>query len=686
MAYILEGGAEIRLDKDERTKLGREFISWADTVEDKRRRLMHETWVKALENYEGKEPVKQFPWPGASNAVLPITATHSDAISARLFGAATAHDPVFLVLPYGQGEIIPDVTVEKYALWWQNLSKWVENEEIDLKTLMEEVCLHFTLYGDAFVYLPWEVDEVMDVEVNEKGKAEKIKRTLYDRPMPRVLHPKDVYLNSWEKNIQTARRVGIRWELDLSMLDMLAAKDIYGKEQAKHLREMLTGQETKRKESEDAKLAALGSPSYYKEWGGRSYSPDELEKALAKKVGVDEEPNPHCLRMLKVFTRADLDGDGIPEEIVFDVERSTGYVPYARYANLKHRQRPIIQFSYNKRAGCIYSRGVPELLANIQKILNTVMRDILDNNKVQNTKMFVAKKGGPIEENAKVYPTRIFFVDSIETDFKAVDLGSGRPVTSISDLSVIQSWGERVTGITDSNLGQEKRSRTPATTTMALLEEGNKRMDRVIELMRNSMKDMWGQVLHLYFQNGDPATLAEVAGIEDGDRELFMLSWAAVDHETFRKRLLLRPEVSSNSLNRAVQRQEKLTLFAQVDAYYDRIIQLADAIGGATADPVMRELFLKMSRGGQRLMTQVLDTFDVKNQEELNPDFQDLLTEVQSVPVPIEGGTQTAPRRSNPAQAAAGMVANQAGQSGPVEAVGRPAPGLPRTPGPTPGS
>jgi hypothetical protein len=81
--------------------------------------------------------------------------------------------------------------------------------------------------------------------------------------------------------------------------------------------------------------------------------------------------------------------------------------------------------------------------------MNEVMRDILNNNKIQNTKAFLARRGGAIKRDEKIHPGRVLFVDNIKTDFAAVDMGSGRAITSVQDLLVMQEWGERRTGITE---------------------------------------------------------------------------------------------------------------------------------------------------------------------------------------------------------------------------------------------
>ena len=126
MAVEIIGGAEVRFrDKADRERLGKDFLAWIEQVEDDRRQMILETDIKVQENLDGRSQVKAFPWYGASNAFAPLTGTYADALQSRLFEAATAHDPTNLVLPRGAGELIPGVDFEKWADWWQRISRWV---------------------------------------------------------------------------------------------------------------------------------------------------------------------------------------------------------------------------------------------------------------------------------------------------------------------------------------------------------------------------------------------------------------------------------------------------------------------------------------------------------------------------------------------------------------------------------
>lgn len=679
MSINLDGEVDLKLKDEDKNKIGKDYLAWIERVEDSRRQLMMETWVQALDAYEGKEPIKQFPWPGASNAFLPMTGTHTDALSARLFNAATAHDPNFLLTSNNAGnlldETMPDgsqfqVSYEEWSRWWQEISKHIEKEKLNLTNLWHEVTLMMTIYGDAFVYIPWEIEQTADVYYDLDSKKKVVEpRTIWDGPRPKVLHPKDVYMEWTDFDIQQARRVGIGWNLDAAMINQREAAGYYEKEDAEFLRTLLGEKNGKEKKESNR--------GYFTEYGGGFYPKDVFEKEVQKRVGISDDSGPNALRMVTCFARVDIGGTGLPKEVIYEIPKEHGRCVRARYANYLHRKRPLVRFSYSRRLGSAYSKGVPELLKNLQKILNTTIRDHLDNNKVQNTKMFIARKGSPIEENMRAYPGRVIFTDNPTDDFIPIDLGTGRPTTQITDIGTIERWGQFITSITDVNLGKEAKSRTPATTTLSLLEEANKRVDRTIQNMRDSMLEIWKQVLMLYFQNGDMNAMANMAAIETEDVPKFVTAWGAASPQDVLEFLTFRAEVSSSALNRQAQRQEGLALFAQIDQYYQRLIQMASFVGGAqNMDPAFLDMLALMLKGYERSMSRVLDTFDVKNQKDFNPDsLIKLVSQVQTIDANANATAGASQGSSSPAQQAQGILANPSEPAQPNEAEARPGAG-----------
>ncbi len=681
MAIEIIGGAEVRLGKEERARLGEDFIQWIAQVEDDRRGLITEVYNKIQENLDARAPIKSFPWIGASNAFAPLTGTYADALQARLFKAATAHDPTNLVLPRGAGALFENealgikVDHEKWANWWQRISRWVERDEIDQKSLMEEVTMTMTYFGDAWVYLPWEEQSIAQIDVLKNGKLKVEPRWLYKKPMPKVIHPKDMFIRWDAGDHQLERLLGFQWDLDLPTLDELDNAGIYDSDVADEIRKKLQV-----KRDEDRKRPR--DTGYFRQLGTRLYSPDEYEERQKEMMKLERESGNRSVKMLKMFARVDLDGDGIPEDTIFDVEKETGRVAFAKYANYLHRERPLIHYWFKKRPGASVNIGVGEMMINVQDIVNTSLRDWFDNNKVNNTSIFLVKKGSGIKKGHKFYPSATYWVNNPKEDFLAVNLGAGKSSASIEAIPLLERWGQFIVGLSDFQLGQEKRSRTPATTTTALIGEANIRPDRTIEVMRNAMRKQHKQILMLYFQNGDPAKLAQVAAVEEEDLQLFQDVLKLIPPEAMAEALVIDPDVSSNALNRDARRQEALALFAQLSGYYDRITLLMSQTAGALGDPFARALFLAQVKGLTRAMRRVLDTFEERDQREILPD--NIVTLIEGVTsVPAEGGGGEAPNQPTPAEAAQGLVTNEGPAAGPVAPEGRPVAGQPRVPAAT---
>jgi hypothetical protein len=651
---------------DARNALGKAYAKEILDVKAARDELLQNTWIKALENYEGKAPKRTFPFPGASNAVVPITPTHTDAIFARLYNTATGQDPKFLITPWGTGEMASGATVEEFAEQLQFFSQYLEKEEIDVTSALELALMLMAKYGDSIVYIPWEhmESETFDYDI-ESGEFAKTKNILKSGPTLRVIQPEDFFIPVTEHGpqaLQEARWLAYSFQLDLPTLKQWKASGFYDSKTADFLLDRFYKTE---KEME------LEKRNWFQRGGDGSYhNPTDLQERREELIGVDADPINDKLDMVHVFAREDLEDKGALQEINFHLHVDTGSVPRIAYNHYAHKRRPFIRFSYTPRDGVFYSIGVPEMLFNIQAILNQTMRDILDNNKVQNTKVFLVRRNGPVDQGLRVYPGPMIFVDNVQTDFMPIDMGTGREITSVQDLMVMQDWGERRTGITDFNLGQEKTSRTPATTTLALLDESNKRIDLVVRRMREQLVEMWTQVVQLYAQFGTQNLARSLVGLEEG--RILEEGLASFTPEEIRRKVVVNAQVSTQNLNRSIRRQESLALFGQVQQYYEQVIRLVQAIQ-TSQDPALVSLLKAMLRGGRQVMRNFYSTFDIKDQDDLNPDFETLAEDVTEVPL-----VPPTPGQSNQVSAATAALEGQGAAAGPINPPGRPEPGFER--------
>jgi hypothetical protein len=636
--------------------------------------------MKANKYYEGKARRKTWPWPGASNAILPIIATHCDVLKARLHAAATVQHPTYLlesILPEDL-QLMQGVTAGHLRDIWQQWSTYVEDEVFDNDVVMDEVTSLMVKYGDAIVYLPWMNWPIKDFlwDDLEQDFVEH-EYDMYDRPLPSVIHPKDTYISVEETDVHAAKYFGFNEYWDPSNIELMAKRGTWEREFVDKVLDW-EKQSIKNKKGE--------SGNYYKMREDGTFHSDELDKSRRVEAGLEQLDHLRSsIELVRVFAREDVNRDGYEEEIEFLIHRPSKTIVFITHRNTWHGERPLTHYAYQNRDGVFYSIGVAEMLFNVQKIMNQLIRDQLDNNKIQNTKIFVYRAGGPIEDGMRIYPGRMVPVEDIKADFDVKDAGSGRPVDVINTLPLIQDWGERRTGVNDATMGKMSPKRAPATSTMAMLEQSNKGTDHIIRRMGRQQKRMWKQVQALYVQYGQPMDrLQKVLGPENA--AILNQVWGVLGPEDVREVLGVTAQVSTSNLNLQTKRQEALALFGHVQSAYNAIAQTAFMMV-QIPDPALKQLMVYQLQGFNKALGRVFDTFEVKDQKFINPNFLEILANVPTQPLPqTQQGPGAGPQQAGPGDQMAeviGLFGGPSPASGPIAPTGRPTPGSTRSAGET---
>jgi hypothetical protein len=290
---------ELPLTKKARKDIGQNYSKLIQNTRDDRDRRMKDVWALSLSNYEGFAEERDWPWPGASNAFISLTASHSDAWDARLRNAGTAQDPVYLTSAWGPGDIAQGVTSEDYAELWQQASKYLEKEEIDNEDMMEKVSTITTKYGNCIVYLPWEHDEIMSVTYGDDGTPIKEKIDLLNKPVPHVIHPKNFYMPIEEEDIQLSPWCGFDEYWTDDTIRRAIDDGTFNKADGEAVLEWF-GAKTKK----DLKKTSNAESSYYKlTEDGRHLPPTEWEQELKRVLRAPETAPRNQLQLVRVFAR-----------------------------------------------------------------------------------------------------------------------------------------------------------------------------------------------------------------------------------------------------------------------------------------------------------------------------------------------------------------------------------------------
>ena len=636
---------QLKLSKQDLAFLGDQYMTEIKSIDGGRAELIddYELWV---ENYEGGDnvapPESEKPWEGASDAHIPITGTDSDVTYARWMNAVFGQFPKFMIRALSSRWI-------EFARSTQRFSEYLEDQEMPLYKTLQQLFLTTIKFGTAVVFLPWENRPVKFHTLDDNDEFVEDPTDVLDRPNPHVIHPKDFLLPIHSSDLQEAPWCGYRYKLRKNTLRLWDKTKFFRKDAVTLLEAMFSqqGDETK------ANLAIDTAEQRH----------DKPQEARERAAGIIRTKIPDELDMVHIFARIDVDGDGLEESVNFHMHEATGTIARIAFDHYRHRRRPFIDFHFFPRDGIFYSIGIPEMLRNIQKNVDVTMRQIQDNNTVKNTQSFRATAGGNVGPDEPFHPAKIYFVKRDDI-FEPLRMGDPTVNTSMTDLQLMLRQGETRTGITDPT--PTPGDRTPATSFLAARQEAAQRMDTMIGGMRESLGEMWMQVLELYAQF-QPIHEYE---IRDGEN-YEMVEWAVEGDEAFRRRVQIKPTVSTQALNKAVARMEMALLLEQTIAFNQSQGTLLDLFLKAQ-DPFLKQFIQDSLTGQHKIMQRIFDTYELaKDQDELLPNPEDYLPDVSNLQLPVGGGGQGPDTLAEPQ----GLSPGGTGGLAPPTAPGRPSPG-----------
>lgn len=260
------------------------------------------------------------------------------------------------------------------------------------------------------------------------------------------------------------------------------------------------------------------------------YKLDNLE-ILFPKMDDDSEPIVHDLRdefqeLLEQHCYMDLDGDGYEEPYVITVHKATQTVLriVARFdpegitrndSGEIVRIRPVQYFTdYHflpSPDGSYFSMGFGKLLKPLNETINTTINQLLDSGTLANLQGgFVGKglrlKGGEL----RLQPGEWKKIDmGVGTDIKnnIVPIPYKEPSLVLFQLlgSMVEA-GKQLSSVTDIALGQQDAQNAPATSILALVEQGLKVFTSIQRRIHRSLKKEFEKLYRLNRLFLDPET------------------------------------------------------------------------------------------------------------------------------------------------------------------------------------
>lgn len=559
---------EIRRAESDRSDYDEKIIKWRD-----------------LYDAEPEQEVKDFPWEGASNIVIPIVATAVDAVLARMVNAVFGAKRLWLVKPkapqwHDLGEPVTkflDYVQDKVLKFYRTFRKFV------LSTLK---------IGTGVVKIVWEKRWRKVVYMSGGTRTEEV-ILVHDGPKAYNILPENFLFSSdllHTQDIQTctwvAERASYTWKELKNMELSQIFKDV---DRIKEVKET---------------------------------TPTEAQGRAEDSTGIIPSER-DTYRVYEVWFTYPVDENGTLAEFVMNIEIETKTVLRFVYNFYRHQERPFHMLTYMPREDSPLGIGLSEMLDDVQEEVTTIHNQRIDNATLANTKVFKRRRQAQILVDS-VYPGAFIDVDEAD-DIMEMDLGTEHSTLLPEELHS-NSIGERRTGVSDYTVGRESSaigSRATATSTMALIREGNKRFQMVIRDIRDVLGDMGHQILMLYQQFApDREVMYEM--MSDNDSQIFK-KYFQLPPDMTRAAVHIDVEAVSETNNKEMQQQSMLQLLGVTQQFYNGLFQALQLATSPEAPPQMQQFGLQAAHTGSVIFERLLESMDVQDADYLAPDIQALL-------------------------------------------------------------
>ena len=440
-------------------------------------RQSREEWEKCLEDWTKLaiqyRETKTWPWPNSSNVKYPLLTTASMQFSARAYPSLIPSDGKVVKTKVIGKDPTGEKTkrADRVSMY---MSYQLLNEMQGWEEGMDKLLIQLPVLGTVFKKTYWD--------------------SIKKAPASEVILPKNLVVNYWAKSLETAERI--------SQVIEMSPRILQERKLAKVFLDVDLG-------SAPAPMVDNGN------------------------VPSNDETTPYTI--IEQHTYLDLDEDDYPEPYVvtFHLESNKVLRIAARFTEKtmtfddKGKLIKIEPLHYFTKFGFIpnpdggfYDLGFGTLLGPINESVNTLINQLIDSGTLNNLQSGFLGKGLKLRMGeTKFQPGEWKAVNSLGDDLKKqiVPLPSKEPSNVLFQLmgSLITS-GKELASVAEIFVGKMPGQNTPATTTMATIEQGMKVFTAVYKRVYRSLQQEFDKLFDINATYLNPETYAEVVDVNVG--------------------------------------------------------------------------------------------------------------------------------------------------------------------------
>ena len=456
------------LDDDQLIKIGDQVVSGYETDVESRK-----PWEQDLKNWTELalqvSANKTFPWPNAANIKYPLLATAAMQFAARAYPTLVPSNGKVVKCRVVGSDPDGQKTARAQRIS-AHMSYQVLEQMDDWEEDMDKLLITLPIAGTCF------------------------KKTYFDsskqQNCSKLVLPKSLVVNYYTRSIDDAERI----------------TEVF----------YLTKRKVKERQNMGIYLdVELGDPS------GTGLEDTTSTNNAFQKVGNDDETTPYVL--LEQHTYLDLDDDGYSEPYIVTVEESSKKVlrivprfdESGVIVNEKQKVVSISAIQYYTKYGFIpnpdggfYDIGFGRLLGPLNNSANTIINQLVDAGSLSNLQAGFIGKGLRIKMGeARFQPGEWKAVNAVGDDLKKqiFPLPVREPSQVLFNLlDLLLKSGKELASVAEIFVGKMPGQNTPATTTMATIEQGMKVFTAVYKRVYRSLTSEFRKIYKLNGQYMNP--------------------------------------------------------------------------------------------------------------------------------------------------------------------------------------
>lgn len=548
-------------------------------------------WVELEAAYRARPQAKKnFPFVGASNVVLPVIAMAVDPIHARLDTGIFKQDPTFRVKALKKSAI-------KYAPALETWINFYISSILPLRQIASPRILECAKLGTMVFKTTYERLECIERGYGENLKEVKVKRTKFAGPMVTGISISDILFPPAYQFLQDCPIVAERQRTTYAKLRELEVQGRYTDV------DRLRGQSAV--ERNVLELAREEAANHQTNHGTRAFEDIEV---------------------FEVWCDYDFDDSGYPDRITATYHPATRTLLRLQYNPYFHQRKPYTVIPYTVTNDSLYGIGIGEMAKPFQDALTQWNQMASDNAYLANIRMFIAKTNSPgIEEVPRLYPGRVFFVDNPRDDFIPFQSAEIYPST-LTERQNLFGMVEKRTGVSDYLTGRESPvigSRATATSTVALIQEGTKRVEQVLENLRYGFGEILDNMLYIWAQYSLDGTDWIVFGDDETGTLVTEFFSSFVRDDVIRGALAIDLAATDAATNRQMMQQMQLAIINVMMGFYEKMIEAGQlAVQAMGQAPQFAAFVGDVTGAARRLFKELLSRYDIRNPEEFLPDLE----------------------------------------------------------------